>query len=118
MTRKILSAGVAGAIAFGALAGASGAGAASAERAPACPGEFNVLHNDRIGKLILPKGPYTISVKRMPCLDASSNLTRFLQRPNGDLPDGWRVFAKRGKFVNRAQNKAFLVAPASAPSAG
>ena len=43
MTRKILSAGIAGAIALGAFAGASGAGAASAERAPACPGEFKIL---------------------------------------------------------------------------
>ena len=109
--RKLLSVGVAGAIAVGALAGAS-----TASAAPACPGEFNVLHNDRIGKLVLPKGPYTISVKRMTCTDASSNFARFLQRPNGDLPDGWRVFAKRGKFVNRAQNKAFLVAPANTPS--
>jgi hypothetical protein len=114
MGRKVLSTCVGGAIAAGLLAGATGAGASGdlAARAPACPGEFNVLHNDRIGKLVLPKGPYTISVKRMPCTDASSNLARFLQRPGGDLPDGWRVFAKRGKFVNRAQDKAFLVAPA------
>ena len=113
MSRKILSACVGGVIAAGLLGGATGAGAsADLERATACPGEFNVLHNDRIGKLVLPKGPYTISVKRMTCTDASSNFARFLQRPSGNLPDGWRVFAKRGKFVNRAQNKAFLVAPA------
>lgn len=113
LNRKLLSAAVAGALAIGALAGAS-----TASAAPACPGEFNVLHNDKIGKLVLPQGPYTISVKRMTCTDASSNFSRFLQRPAGDLPDGWRVFARRGKFVNRAQNKAFLVAPASAPQAG
>jgi hypothetical protein len=114
MNRKILSVCVGGAIAAGLLTGATGAGASgAADRAPACPGEFNVLHNDSIGKLKLPAGPYTISVKRMPCLDASSNFTRFLQRPNGDLPDGWRVFARRGKFVQRTQNKAFLVAPAN-----
>src|SRR5215217_5158186 len=102
MNHKILSVCVGGAMAAGLLAGATGAGASvTAERAPACPGEFNVLHNDRIGKLVLPKGPYTISVKRMPCTDASSNFSRFLQRPSGKLPDGWRVFAKRGKFVNR-----------------
>jgi len=113
MSRKILSVCVGGAIAAGLLTGATGAGASSSlDRAAACPGEFNVLHNDRIGKLVLPQGPYTISVKRMVCTDASSNFARFLQRPNGDLPDGWRVFAKRGKFVNRAQNKAFLVRPA------
>lgn len=113
MSRKILSVCVGGAMAAGLLSGAAGAGASTdLGRASACPGEFNVLHNDRIGKLVLPQGPYTISVKRMVCTDASSNFARFLQRPNGDLPDGWRVFAKRGKFVNRAQNKAFLVAPA------
>ena len=113
MNRKILSLCASGAIAAGLLTGAASAGASgSVDRASACPGEFNVLHNDRIGKLVLPQGPYTISVKRMTCTDASSNFARFLQRPAGNLPDGWRVFAKRGKFVNRAQNKAFLVAPA------
>lgn len=106
MSRKILSAVVACAIAVGLLAGASSAGAATA-----CPGEFRVLHNDSIGKLKLPAGPYTISVKRMNCTDASSNFARFLQRPNGDLPDGWRLFARRGKFVQRAQGKAFRVTP-------
>lgn len=105
--RKLLSLAVAGAIALGTLVGASSAGAATA-----CPGEFDVLHNDRIGKLNLPKGPYTISVKRMNCTDASSSFARFLQRPAGDLPDGWKLFARRGKFVQRTQNKAFLVAPA------
>jgi hypothetical protein len=110
MSRKILSVCVGGAMAAGLLTGAAGAGAATdLSRATDCPGDFSVLHNDRIGKLVLPKGPYTISVKRMTCTDASSNFARFLQRPAGDLPDGWRLFAKRGKFVNRAQNKAFLV---------
>ncbi len=110
--RKLLSLAVAGAIALGGLAGATTASAATA-----CPGEFNVLHNDRIGKLVLPKGPYTISVKRMPCVDASSNFARFLQRPAGDLPDGWKLFARRGKFVQRTQNKAFLVKRAGRKSA-
>lgn len=113
MNRKPLSALLAGALTAAALAGASSASAATA-----CPGEFNVLHNDRIGKLVLPQGPYTISVKRMTCTDASSNFARFLQRPNGDLPDGWRLFARRGKFVQRAQSKAFLVAPAKAGPRG
>lgn len=111
MNRKLMSLAVAGAIAVAGLAGASSASAATA-----CPGEFNVLHNDSIGKLKLPQGPYTISVKRMTCTDASSNFARFLQRPAGDLPDGWKLFARRGKFVQRTQNKAFLVAPANTPN--
>ena len=109
MNRKLTSLAVAGVIAVAGLAGASSAGAATA-----CPGQFNVLHNDSIGKLKLPQGPYTISVKRMTCVDASSHFARFLQRPNGDLPDGWKLFARRGKFVQRVQDKAFLVAPAKA----
>ena len=68
MNRKLTSLAVAGVIAVAGLAGASSAGAATA-----CPGQFNVLHNDSIGKLKLPQGPYTISVKRMTCVDASSN---------------------------------------------
>ena len=113
MNRKLMSLAVAGVIAVAGLAGASSASAATA-----CPGEFNVLHNDSIGKLKLPQGPYTISVKRMTCVDASSNFARFLQRPAGDLPDGWKLFARRGKFVQRTQGKAFLVAPANTPNNG
>ncbi|MFN8151517.1 MAG: hypothetical protein U0R24_10400 [Solirubrobacterales bacterium] len=113
MNLKLKSLAVAGVIAVAGLAGAS-----SASAAPACPGEFNVLHNDSIGKLKLPQGPYTISVKRMTCVDASSNFARFLQRPAGDLPDGWKLFARRGKFVQRTQGKAFLVAPANTPNNG
>lgn len=78
-----------------------------------CPGTFQVLNNDRIGKLTLPKGPYVISVKRMACSAASNSFKNFLQRPDGNLGQGWRLFAKRAKFVNRGENIAFLVRPAA-----
>ncbi|MGZ5338982.1 MAG: hypothetical protein ACXWEE_05215, partial [Thermoleophilaceae bacterium] len=37
--------------------------APSADAAEAnCPGTFDVLHNDRIGGMQLPKGPYVVTV--------------------------------------------------------
>jgi hypothetical protein len=92
---------------MGASVAASGAGVSA--RATPCPGTFRVLHNDSIGQLRLPAGDYTIGVKRMSCQSASNNLRDFLQRPDGDLPNGWRVLVQKKKFVNRAQNVAFRV---------
>ena len=47
----------------------------------ACPGTFQVLHNDTIGTLSLKAGAYTITVQNpsvLSCATASSLLTRFL----------------------------------------
>ena len=45
----------------------------------------------------------------MTCADASKLFTSFLRRPNGDLPNGWRVNANRARFANRSTNQAFSV---------
>src|SRR5215204_6885636 len=69
-----------------------------------CPGTFQVQHNDHIGRLELPKGPYTITVikkRRISCERATNLFARFLQIPSGDLPGGWRLKAPSGTFLKR-----------------
>ena len=67
-----------------------------------CPGFFDVLHNDRIGKLRLRKGEYRItrlSARRAPnCKRAAKLFTRFLQDWDGKLPRPWRLDVQTGTF--------------------
>jgi hypothetical protein len=83
-----------------------------------CPGTFKVQHNDRIGKLKLPKGKYLIKVKRMECADASKYFAKFLDRPNGDLPKGWVLNVDKQKFKNKRKNIAFIVRRAGGGGGG
>ena len=57
-----------------------------------CPGTFDVLHNDRIGNLQLPKGPYVVTVldtTTMGCTEASRLFAEFLEDWDGRLPRPW-----------------------------
>jgi hypothetical protein len=66
-----------------------------------CPGTFQVLHNDKIGKLVLPKGPYYITVgTKVPltCKKAASLFAQFLQRTDGKLPAPWKLNAAKARF--------------------
>ena len=85
------------------------AGPANAGVGMKCPGTFMVQHNDKIGKLKLPAGSYQISVKQMSCQRASSLFAKFLQRPDGNLPNGWRLNVNRQKFSNPKRNISFRV---------
>jgi hypothetical protein len=63
-----------------------------ASAAATCPGTFQVLHDDRIGTLKLPAGPYTITTSgKVTCNQASALFTRFLEDWDGILPGGWKV---------------------------
>lgn len=74
-----------------------------------CPATFRVLHNDRIGKLMLPAGPYYIHVVRgMSCASASDYFRQFLLRPDGNLPRPWRLNPKLALF-QAGKNRAFRV---------
>lgn len=91
--------------------------AAAQTTTPATCPTFTVLHDDRIGALRLPAGPYTITVRTpatLSCAQASSLFTRFLQDFDGNLPGGWRVDARSSSF--RRSGQAFSVAPAAAPT--
>ncbi|MGH8572445.1 MAG: hypothetical protein ACREX8_07715 [Gammaproteobacteria bacterium] len=96
--------------------------AASAQSgvATACPATFQVLHDDQIGRLSLPAGAYTVSVRgNLSCRSASDLFRQFLEDFRGALPGGWRYSAQGtgiGTFTRGSTG--FSVAPASAPSGG
>ena len=81
---------LAGLVATAALALALAPSASAAEAT--CPGTFQVLHNDRIGAMQLPAGPYTVTVldtTTMGCTEASQLLSQFLEDWDGRLPRPW-----------------------------
>ena len=66
-----------------------------------CPGTFQVLHNDRIGSMELPAGPYVITVldtETMGCTEASHLFTQFLADWDGRLPRPWVATASTRTF--------------------
>jgi hypothetical protein len=83
----------------------------------ACPATFAVLHDDKIGSLSLPAGPYTVTLldsSRLSCADASDLLRQFLEDWDGRLPRPWRYSVQgtgRGTFT-RGSGIGFSVAPA------
>ena len=88
-----------------------------------CPGNFQVLNNDRIGRVSFPKGAYEILIPRnsiITCAQASNLFRRFLNFPSGKLPKAWRVKATNGMFFKPAnpQRKRFRVDPAVSSSGG
>ncbi|MDQ3809985.1 MAG: hypothetical protein M3336_06815, partial [Chloroflexota bacterium] len=67
-----------------------------------CPGTFRVLHNDRIGVLRLPAGPYIITILRgggLSCSRAATLFSSFLLRPGGSLPRPWVLNAAYARFT-------------------
>jgi hypothetical protein len=77
-----------------------------------CAGTFRVLHDDRIGRLALPRGSYRITILasgRPSCAQASALFTRFLEDYDGNLPGGWRVGVANSTFL-RAPGVGFHVA--------
>lgn len=77
-----------------------------------CAGTFQVLHNDHVGPLALPRGRYRITTLlsgRPNCAHASTLFTRFLEDWDGNLPGGWRVAARQQVFL-RAPGVGFHVA--------
>jgi hypothetical protein len=81
-----------------------------------CPGTFTVEHNDRIGTLRFPKGPYLITLLQrqgLTCARASTLFSQFLGDPNGVLPSPWILNVQRGKFRRGSGGKGFRVKPAT-----
>lgn len=81
-----------------------------------CPGTFQVLHNDRIGELRLPRGPYWIILlqrRGLSCAQASSLFTQFLDRPGGRLPSPWILEPQRARFRRGPGGVGFRVKPVS-----
>ena len=81
------------------VASAPAAGAAPQTGAAAgtpCAATFRVLHNDRIGPALLPKGTYVITLRSslVSCPNASSLFTQFLSDYDGKLQKPWAVTAQ------------------------
>ncbi len=75
-----------------------------------CPATFRVVHNDRIGALSLPRGPYYIYVVNgLSCSGASNYFRQFLNRTDGRLPAPWRLNVAKAKFNTGAGGMAFRV---------
>ena len=95
--------------------------APSASAAPYnCPGTFEVLHNDRIGSMQLPKGPYVVTVldsATMGCTEASRLFSEFLEDWDGRLPRPWVATSSTRTFqAGRGSNVGFRVTPDSNPN--
>ena len=76
-----------------------------------CPGTFQVEHNDKVGVLSLPQGPYTVTATNLSCAASSQLFTQFLNDWDGRLPGGWRPTAQgvgHGTFVG-PRGQAFVV---------
>ena len=107
------------------IAGLAAIGAAALAAAPAqaattaCPGTFQVLHDDTIGIVAVPAGSYqvtTLNASALSCASATKAFTRFLQDFDGKLPSPWRLNALTGTFVRGSGPAAFEVAPVATPA--
>jgi hypothetical protein len=82
-----------------------------------CPGTFQVQHDDRIGALQLPAGPYVIRVRRLTCAVASQQFATFLFRDfAGKLPRGWSLNVAAARFSHGRAS--FTVTPAGRKPSG
>jgi hypothetical protein len=89
--------------------------AASASAATKCPATFDVLHDDHIGSMSLPAGPYTVSVTGLSCASASTLFTQFLADYDGILPFPWVANAAKRSFTRGSGPASFSVKPGKYP---
>jgi hypothetical protein len=97
-------------------------GAASAQAPSTCPDTFEVLHDDTIGALYLPRGDYTITLlspSALSCAEAADLFRQFLEDYDGRLPRPWVVDAQGAAFTRGANGSVgFLVASAGGGGGG
>jgi hypothetical protein len=82
--------------------GGGGGGGGHSRQETRCPATFQVEHNDRIGPLRYPAGPYRLDVRGVSCARASTLFASFLAIPSGRLPRPWKISAATGTFRNGA----------------
>jgi hypothetical protein len=80
-----------------------------------CPGTFEVEHNDRVGRLRIAEGEYTITLLggNLTCATAERFFGRFLDRPLGNLPRGWVVLPQSAEFMKFSSHHGFRIKPAA-----
>ncbi len=82
----------------------------------ACPGTFHVLHDDRVGALLLRAGMHDLAVSGdVTCAQAPKLLAGFLQDWDGRLPSPWKVVAADGEFLRGSTGDGIRVSAAKAP---
>lgn len=87
--------------------GVSPSGGGSNKQNGVCPGNFTVLHNDKIGALKLKAGQYQISTKGLYCWFDVTKLAYFLNyNESGKLPSPWTVVPALNK-IQRSPNHYF-----------
>jgi hypothetical protein len=76
-----------------------------------CRGTFDVVHEDRVGRLRIPRGDYRITLLggNLTCTTAERFFARFLQRPRGRLPRGWVVMPQSAEFMKFSSNHGFRI---------
>jgi len=78
-----------------------------------CPSTFQVLHDDHIGQLELPKGHYQIALlkpnKPLDCEGAALLFRKFLEDFDGKLQGRWRVIPKSQTFKRGSSGVGFRV---------
>lgn len=110
MTRSLL---------VGALAAALVAIAAvPAGAATTCPGTFTVLHDDHIGTVAFPAGPYKVATNQLSCATASQHFSRFLEDYDGVLPAPWQLVGNIRRFQKAGTASEFQVTPLAPPKPG
>jgi len=96
--------------------------AAEAQTPAACPATFEVLHDDTVGALYLPRGNYTITLldpAALTCPEASDLFRQFLEDYDGRLRRPWVVDAAEATFTRGAGGSVgFSVAPAGSGGGG
>ncbi len=114
VTLSVLTAALTVVPASGAFAAgtADGPGAHAAGK---CSGTFQVLHNDHIGTVSFPAGPYTMVTSLLSCSEASALFARFLQDYDGVLPQPWILLGPIRRFVEQGTKVDFQVTPVKAP---
>ena len=92
----------------------SGGGSGTHPTGDRCPGTFQVLNDDSIGKLRLRSGPYRITLlsDRLSCRAASRLFRGFLDDFDGVLARPWVVSVQTGTFTRgRGSKTGFRVKP-------
>jgi len=96
---------------------------AGAQATPApCPATFEVLHDDTVGALYLPKGHYVVTLldpAALSCAEASDLFRQFLEDYDGRLRRPWVVNAQAASFTRGSGGSVgFSVAPATSGGGG
>jgi hypothetical protein len=91
----------------------------AAHAAPAsqtCRASFTVLHNDRVARMAVPRGAYSVRVSGVSCAGAPKLIGRFLDDFDGVLPGGWTTAATGVGFTNPSTGAAITMTPAARPA--